>query len=178
MWSVLIGIALTIIVTIFLYMKYGDSWQHGVACTILLLTSVILPPALGFTAPYHEVLTTKRIDLVSIKDNTLIEGRIGGGIFVVGGYISESPVYFYYKKVGEGYVQDHIKAAGVVIYEDAKDGIGYITITEAKRVIDREWADKYLHWIIYDTQIHYRSKTTEIHVPKGTIIKEFVLDAE
>ena len=124
-----------------------------------------------------DILTEEQIEIVSLKDNSLIDGDIHGGIFIISGSINESPAYFYYKKVGDGYTQDYIKADGVIIYEDTIN-TGYINTKYEHKVTSEEWRDKYLHWLIIPNINKTTAVSTEIHVPENSIIKDFALDAE
>lgn len=145
--------------------------------SLFLVGSVVVPAALGEATTQLTVTeTVGKIPIVAIKDNSLTEGEIRGGIFVVGGYMKEEPVYFYYKRVGDGYVQDWVKALGVVIFEDAPPNVGYLEIHTDTYTVDPIHKEKYLHWVFLRSG--YSETVTEIHVPPGTIVHEFVLDAE
>lgn len=185
MYSILIGLAIAIATCIFTVrhdfkreLTFGLS---AVACALILTASIVVPTLLGDPDIRYIPTTTERTetltDIVALKDNTLTEGSVRGAIFIMSGYINEEPVYFFYRRAGTGFVQDFIKAKGVIIYEDAEPDVGYILTTYTVEKVDPGWKKKYLHWLVFN-DIQSRGTITEIHVPEGTIIQEFVLDAE
>lgn len=181
MWTILICLGITIILTVLMIAKWADKHDNlsMFIVSLLVMASLFTPIFIGiFTYKTIDNVSEQRIDIVAIKDNTLVNGSISGGIFVVGGYIQETPVYFFYKKSGNGYIQDYIDADGVIIYEDT-EGSGYISIIKSEGVVDPQWKAKYLHWLVFTSRDYSKDwQKTEIHVPTGTIIKDFVLDAE
>lgn len=182
MYSILIGLAICIVGLILFYLWWDNTprFRYDLVVVLLVLEgvgSIVLPCALGDSPPTITGQTEVRTGIVAIKDNTITEGSVRGAIFVMSGYISEEPVYFFYKRVGTGYTQDSIKAKGVTIYEDTEPGVGYISTTTTVEKVDPVWKKKHLHWLVFNN-VQSRDTVTEIHVPQGTIIQEFVLDAE
>lgn len=187
MFSILIGLAIGV-TGLILFMRWWDNaprfrGENALMVVVVILTvlamlgAVLLLGMLAENPPTVIQENTTRTDIVAIKDNTITESHISGGIFVVSGYISEEPVYFFYKRSGSGFIQDYVKARGITIYEDTEPGIGYILTTKVVTRVEPTWKKKHLHWLVF-TDEQSRATTAEIHVPKGTVIQEFVLDAE
>lgn len=98
-------------------------------------------------------MITETHPIYSIGDSLGVEGS-----FVLGcGSINSVPVYLFYMDAGNGgYRLGHVEATYSVIYEDAPEHTGYITATYPSCEYPNGW---------------------DIHVPKGTIKREFNLDS-
>jgi len=141
--------------------------------------SVVVPCVVGVSVGEYEQVIVEPCyeDIVALKDNSVIEGKMSGGIFIISGYIESKPCYYYYKKVGDAFQQSHIMADGVLIFEDTPDGEGYIVYKESYRKLTDESANSLRHWVVLWTE-RDRHTDIEIHVPEGTVVNQFVLDAE
>jgi len=98
-------------------------------------------------------MVTETHQIYSIGDSLGVEGS-----FVLGtGSINSVPVYLFYQDAGNGgYKLGHVEATHSVIYEDAPAHTGYITATYPSCESPNGW---------------------DIHVPKGTIKREYNLDS-
>ena len=123
----------------------------------------------------HEEKKTVRVNLsktyeiYSLKDNTKIEGQISGSVFAINGYINQRLVYYVYKKDGDGYSRTTLNG-NAKIFEDTENG-GYVK--ENWNICPK----------VYIKQHFFADKdpvlvNIEIHIPKGTLIKQFKLDNE
>jgi len=154
---------------------------------VLLIMGTVLSFLASFTVPgmvgvsigeYEQITVEPRYeDIVALKDNTVIEGKMSGGIFIISGYIESKPCYYYYKKVGNAFQQSHIMADGVLIFEDAPDGEGYIVYRESYSKLTDASVSGLRHWVFLYMEKD-RHTDIEIHVPEGTVVNEFTLDAE
>ncbi|MCL1839888.1 hypothetical protein FWF89_02745 [Candidatus Saccharibacteria bacterium] len=100
--------------------------------------------------------------ILALQDNTSISG--GGLIFVT---ISSSPEYVFYEKNTDGSIeQKRINVRGVKIFE-SEDDQPFVRRTEEQTKAASPWC----------LSIGPVFKT-EFHVPKGTVIQEYRLDAK
>lgn len=105
------------------------------------------------------------IPIVAAADGSLESGRF----FLFGGVWEEEPAYFYYKQdpATGGITQGHVLVERAVIYEDQEDGHGYID-----KMDDNSYYGK---WYVY---FEGREPNYEIHVPKGSVVRQFNFDLE
>lgn len=188
MYTLLIGLIISIPILIFGFHRVNRIPDTGVKNTaiIIILTGLLvcvplipyaIAVALAVNPPTITETQETKVDIVATRGNTLTHGSITGGIFIISGYIQESPVYFFYKKVGDGYIQAHIQAQDATIYEDTKNGTGHIIIKNKTTILEPNWERQHLHWVLLQRP-KKTSVEAEIHLPPNSIIKEFVLDAE
>lgn len=188
MYTWIISASIGIIISFLLMRSIKDNRSNEslkVLCAsfCIVLSCVAVPiglilisdPIVEYDTHYSKPLTT---NIVSIKDNSVIGGEIHGGIFIINGFINEKPVYYFYEIQGSGYVQSSIPAENVVVYEDTEDGIGYIKSVDTWQQVNPEWKNDHLHWFIFVGTPIDKYTIHEIHVPRGSIINDFVLDAE
>jgi hypothetical protein len=98
--------------------------------------------------------TSERIDIVNLADSVGTNGQIG----LFWGTIDTDMYYFYYVETSPNtYIVEKLMASGVVICEEDIDK-GYLLIE--KYGLEGCGGCEY-----------------SFHVPKGTIVKQFVLDA-
>ena len=111
----------------------------------------------------------KKKGIVSVQDNQVTQGHISGGLFVFSGTVDGQAKYFYYEKTKEGgYVLKNINATQAVIYQD-EDNNPYINY-----FIEARKSNKF--WMIGENDLSYN--VVDFHIPKGSIIREFNLDAK
>jgi hypothetical protein len=125
-----------------------DKW--GVPIGILVFILCII------AGGYYGVTSTvvnEEIKIYSIGDSMSVEGAFVLGCGSIDGY----PVFLFYKDSGSGgYVLGHVSASDSVIYEDAQGDTGIIKYSYPSCAVPDNF---------------------EIHVPKGTIKRQFNLDS-
>ena len=160
----IVGIIISIRYT---YKNDGNDFEfyimNGILGTVIGCCVGILFAVIIFAVTPHDI-SKERHDLVAIKDGS----GINGSFFLGCGTIEDRNYYYYYEKSNDnGYKQQKILVDKVVLYEDATDSTAYI---EFQHKISKT---PYKKWSVNCGCIQ-----TKIHVPKGTIIKQFKLDLE
>jgi len=119
---------------------------------------------------YLRERTVVEARLLSIKDNSVLEGKF----FLLAGAINEEIYYFYYKQDSDGAISlERIATNSAKLYEDAEPGTAYILRIE--RFVPPAVVTQTKWFFLPDTRFVLQR---EIHVPQGTVIRQFVLDAE
>ena len=123
--------------------------RNKILCSILLLTIVIFPTIVISTMP--EVVTYERYEIISLNDN------IGShsDFFIGSGTIDSVSRYYFYKKVGVGYMQGSISASYTLIIMDENDN-PYVNKTIKNGI----------------------TEGYELHVPNNTIVREYNLNGK
>jgi hypothetical protein len=181
MYSVIIFIVLGVVLWILAAIASEKNWEGFstflVVCGTLsfALLSWLFPLIFGFIHTNTETYTKDEITpIVSLRDDSLINGSVFGAIFIVSGNIQQVPVYFYYTQNSDGgYEQHNIPTANVALYEDSDSGTGYLKVIKYySRLTDYQ---PYKGWgILNSPSPDYPEKTVEqIHIPQGTIVKQF-----
>lgn len=166
-WFILAAI-ITIWVTIqvsvsgYRYNKDHPEWaseNEGVGAffvTLILSVIVALVLNLGVGCFYQDVGTHEnRTYIVSLSDSVGSRGAFALG----SGRISSEMYYFYYVYAGAGYKVEHTTASGLVLFDDQKGKTAYL-VEYYPNVELKMWGIKF-----------GSSKDSELHIPKGTIIK-------
>jgi len=162
MIGVFIILILAIFVAVVIFETDHEGWGFPAAVAVIglgvwLLFSVNFP---------HETYVNKSTELVSLGDNTTLEGNF----FLGTGSIDDEMYYFYYQKDGDGYSFGKTKAAKAVIYysEDAPriDDISCERLSRWSWVFDPVGCD-----LLYDMR-------DRIYVPEGTIKENYILDLQ
>lgn len=119
--------------------------------------------------------------IASLKDNSFVSG--GGNFFLgIGSVkINENPKYVYYEILPEGYYKlGSVSTDITLIKEDGGDNptlekkVEYTRMETKKRVPAPGWAENYT-----EGGFEYMNSVVYIlHVPNGTVVKEYKLDAE
>jgi hypothetical protein len=122
------------------------NWATFIACVLLI---IIIPS--GYLSILPDTVAYDQYQIVSINDNLGIRGTF----FLGSGTVDSVSRYYFYKKVGDGYMQGSIPAGHTMIFTDENDN----PYVKAKYV--NGYAESY-----------------EIHVPNSTIIREYNLDGK
>lgn len=108
-----------------------------------------------------EVLDTMK--MISVKDSNALEGS-----FVLGtGSINQVEYYTFYREWGNGYKKEKVPVKDSVVFEE-NDKVAELIVM--KKVYKEPWMN-YVGLILTGQ----RKNEYELHVPKGTIIREFSL---
>lgn len=150
-----------------------DDWGNKVAgLLVIVLAAGFISSAVGvvfFPAKYTTIETTERTtEIISFKDNF----RLSGGSMFVG--ISQDMYYYYYTQEPDGAISlNNIYVRRVKLYEDSPQGTGYI-LERWSRIEMQSQPTKWVFRITPPDQLIQR----EIHVPPGTVLRQFILDTE
>jgi hypothetical protein len=109
----------------------------------------------------HQEYSYAKVQLASLQDGT----PATGSFFLGSGYVDGDPTYFYYTKQGNAYLYNSTDASGVRVYEDT-DKPYLMQQNDCKT--DTEWLADCMSF----------GPVTEIHVPKGTVKSNFILDSK
>lgn len=156
--------------------EYGFSFKNIaiIVLSIVLGAGCIWAIFIYSNSNYTEIKETAKYELVTLQDDSQIEGKIRGEMFYIYGSINTEEVYnFYYKTSDDGFVRGKVDANKAVIYEkdDCKPVvIEYTTYTKSTD----EKLQKWLFFWTTDIQV----KNYKIYVPKGTVANEYSLDAK
>lgn len=156
---------------------------------------------------YLDEVQSTFYELVSLQDTTRINGSLSGNLFYISGSVNEEDFYSFYYKLESGYKKDKIPTHNTIIYEYILDNGLELTSDNAdfykipnpsdekysilydEKGNFRPGIIKYDVWCRYNlTEKQKKLLTTypedyiettryEIHVPKGTILREFNLDS-
>lgn len=140
-----------------------------IGALIGLFAGVFLGLFLSLFFPKHEV--KDRHDIIAMKDVS----SIYGSMFLGSGTIKERNYYFYYEKNNSGAISQHRVAADItLVYEDTEDSIGYVELHR----YDLNYP--YSEWAIQNGCgcDKPRFNHAEVHIPKGSVIRQFKLDLQ
>ena len=135
-----------------------------VLCLMSCIFSIILINNISDERKWQEDWKT---NIVALKDNSNINGKIGGGIFVTSGYINESLYYYCMENTEQGNHMIKIPADKTYIVE-TNDIKPYIIKQLNKYVDKRQYS-----WLLATDEEKYI-----IYVPKGTIDTNYKIDLE
>ncbi|KKM80679.1 hypothetical protein LCGC14_1337340 [marine sediment metagenome] len=177
MWFTIIFALGGIVCLIISKLRWGNDDDSGGGLLVIGLFSIVIltwmPPLLiGELVDDKLFVETETVEanLLSIKDNSLVEGRF----YLLAGSISTETYYFYYTQAIDGAIElKKIPTASVRLYEDSTPDTAYILRIE--KSIPKKLIDSTKWYYFPDTTILLRR---EIHVPAGTVVRNFVLDAE
>lgn len=157
----------------------------GVTPMIIIVIVCIVVSFLILTNT-HEEVETRTIPIVSLQDNSEVHGNInsyhndmyGGVNYYI--TISTGGVYTYYYQVEDNaYKQETIEAKNTVIYEEDNCEepliITYTTYRKSDYGLKKEDAD-FLVFGCFGVG-EKLSTRYEVHVPKGSVVQQFVLDS-
>lgn len=150
------------------------------------MISFLIALALVFGSIFALISINKHIDtyealeeteqIVSIKDNSQVSAT--SGLFYVS--MSTDGVYTYYYKTNDGgYKQGKVNADNTIIYEE--DNCKSPSIQRYCKYTQNNWSETWTKILLFSSkQDKYVSDSDryEVHVPKGTVVQEFNLNAE
>lgn len=169
---------IALVVGIFLDVRNSRSRHYSpfLWAALPAVTAIVLFVMMILDKSEYQMIEHQK-EIVAIADNTHLSGEFSGGMFVFSGSIDSQPVYSYYARRGDGFVQEHVPSNLSIIYEDTKDA-GYIKWTTCDANMPFDWWEwKYNgcegKTVSYESDLvgHY-----EIHVPPGSVVQSFNLD--
>lgn len=148
---------------------YSDlvDWSGMIFLSTLVIAAVwfVLEIGLSSWLPHQNVHT--RLDLAALRDNVSSQGTFFLGTGSVQGTLS----YIYYLKQGNAYQFESLDASDVTVYEDTSKP--YIVVSDSCKY---SW-----DWLVgcnsgMPNTSDSKHDVIEIHVPKGTIKTNYVLN--
>ncbi len=159
-------IALYIIITlIVMFIAYRKEKEKGALFAIGYTSAMFFLPFLLLISlawrPTAEFKPVKKSNLIAVADDSSIRGN-----FLVFGTKSE---YQYYRESKDGgFVQGSVPIEDTTIYEDVPEGSGYVvTMTDSTCGF---WKPI--------RPIECRRDKYEIHIPPGSIVRDYKLDLD
>jgi len=133
-------------------------------CVISIVSTIIHLKNISNEKVWEETWTT---NIVALKDNSGVEGRLDGSIFIVSGQINETPYYYCMESTSEGKHMIKIPSDNAYIVETDEKEPSIIKMTQ--KYIDK----RYPFWIPTTENTKYI-----IYVPKGTVDTTYRIDLE
>lgn len=118
----------------------------------------------AFVVENPEVVVKQNI--VSLSDESGSEGQF----FLGTGYIKEERYFFYTKQEEDYFTIEQLPANGVKIFEDTTDDTAYI-----KEIHNSSYLS--ISWLLILSLPAPEVPIYEVHVPEGTIIKQYTIGA-
>lgn len=122
----------------------------------------------------HYEMKTDTLEIVSLSDNSQIEGAGRIGCFA----IATNEKYIFYCKNDDGsYTQEKVAVEETKIYEE--DNCKLPRIETYTTFSQNNWSEAWTKFLLFSSKDGEEySIRYEIHVPKGTIVQQFNLDAK
>lgn len=135
-----------------------------VLCLISCISSVIVMRNISDEQEWQEDWQT---DIVALKDNSNIDGKVNGGIFVTSGYIEESLYYYCMENTEQGKHMIKIPADKTYIIEtnDIKPSV----VKQINKYVDKR---QYFWFLVTDEEKYI------IYVPENTIDTTYKVDLQ
>lgn len=158
--------------------KQCYDWRANIAGTLFigsLLTCIVgwlvawaIGGPVGHLAGVRPEYDPYTFSIVAAADGS----QTSGSFYLFGGTIDEDPVYFYYRERSDGSIrQGYIPTGKSVIYEDTENE-GYIQVNRYRDAFCEFWG------CAWDMAGSTRSNKYEIHVPPGSVKRQFNFDLE
>lgn len=170
MFTIILSIIFAVIIFTFIFFKNTNwEWDPNYISSAILsgfigcIVGIAIAIIIGVNAP-NEYFISKRVDIISLDDGTKINGN-----FILGsGTIDQESYYIFYEISPNGAISQHkLSVSDTYIYED-QDSSAFINYYKLRLTGCKDWGLK----SIFINNDRYN----EIHVPKGTIIRQFNLD--
>ena len=177
MLGIIVAISIVILICNLVYFLLEDEW-HGKISLIVLLVALAANTIVDEhrnSVKYTETVQSKTYNLVSLQDESQVSSSIRGRRYYLYASINTDEVYnFYYETEDGGFKIGRIAAANSVVYE--KDNcdpavIEYTTYTKSK--MNETWQK-----ILMLDVVKEEAKSYKVYIPKGTITREYNLDAQ
>lgn len=152
----------------------------SVVILLVVALAIGIPSICGIAIINDRIDTYETLEetqgIVAIQDNSQVTGS--GNAFYVS--INTEGVYTYYYQLDDGgYKQGQVSAEDTIIYEE--DNCENPSVQRYESYTQNNWSETWTKILLFSSkQDKWESGSTryEIHVPKGTIVQDFTLDAE
>ena len=156
------------------YSIHGAIWGFVIGTFVWIFASMIWTMEFAPDIEPHECWS---FPIVASSDSTLTNGRWG----IFGGYVNETPVYFYYRKYSDGAVrQGNIPARGTPIYQGEENAHIKVLKTSCDPILDDDSMEKHntFLWGFADMRgwADGANRHYEIHVPDDSVVEHHTYD--
>lgn len=148
-----------------------------VGCIIAFFGSIIVTESCTHHHWTVDATPNARWYPVSLSDNYGTYGEIHGGLFVISGFVATEQFYSWYEETPDGGLEANRvseRAGQVKVYEEPE---GTRPVVEKFTVRD-DCTDTSGYWSFLDCEDDLDESLYEIHVPEGTIVRQFQLDSK
>lgn len=172
----IILIAIALIFAVIIAWHEDDKFNAFMAtflCTTMVFVFMFLAVQfIGNVKNRKLVSNVYPIKIVSLQDNSQINGSVSGGLFVTRGIVGENEYFSFYREHEDGTYSLHkFPAAQSVIVPDSTPQTAHIIVTDQHYSCKSNW------WLLCGDQPAFFAHA-EFHVPANSITSDFVLDAE
>ena len=161
---IIVGIIIVVVMAIMLVLLL---WLENIWVLILgTILAIVSSVGTGIWLSSHipeEMQSLNRQDIVAVRDVT----RTSGNVFVFGS--DEYFSYYAQNEDGSYSLKKKLASDAVIVEEDRTDGEVY-EVWKVKNNSNLGWV-----YVGLDSASFYRS---EFHIPRGSIVRQFVLDAQ
>ena len=172
--ALVIGVLLILWTINFLFETYYIAGTISfIIALALVLGSIFALNGINKHIDTYETLDETQ-QIVSIKDNSQVSAT--GSLFYVS--MSTDGVYTYYYKTNDGgYKQGKVNANNTIIYEE--DNCKSPSVQRYCKYTQKNLSETWTKILLFSSKHDkYVSDRYEVHVPKGTVVQEFTLNAE
>ena len=170
MFWFIIGLVVTVAITIYFIHDYCYDWGEIIGSSILVFFAsmmcsvLVLLSASEIISCFAEVNYNVASDtkIIALKDNQ----NISGSFYIMGGYVDEDLYYYYAAETEFGYKTEKLRADNA--YIKYTDGEAHIEMHRA------EFVNDYVNFFAFPTQ----NDRYVIYCPEGTVTNEFNVDLE
>lgn len=161
-WILVLIILGGVIFSVWFAFEYGDFLYlpFGFMMTFLVF---IFAALIGGGASYNLPHTYKHtnVDIIALQDGNSVNGKF----FLGSGYLNGEPTYTFYTSENGGAKLSNQPAENVIVYQDTNKPYA---VRETECVSDFKWL----------VDCPSSDDIVELHIPKGTIKSNYVLDAK
>ena len=168
MITLLIGAVVGLIVGLVCYKKFNFDAFNSLGTVFACVTLFFFISLIGGKCVPRNWVEINEIELYALSDTSITSGSF----FLGCGDINSEPHYIYYKKDGNGFMYGQVSAYKSRIYEDETlKNRGFI------KVFSQKFADP-THRRFFDEDSIKIRRFYEIHIPKGSLERNFKLDLQ
>lgn len=166
MYTLAIFAALGIIIGFILGKRDDTPFLGGFGGLVVgILVGLLMTLIFSIFFPHYEV--SNKHNIIAMKDGS----SIYGSMFLGSGTINEKQYYFYYEKEADGAITQHKLLVNCSkIFEDSPDSTGWVELHYFKT------KEPYNNWAGCGGEREFDH--AEIHVPKGSVVREYKMDLE
>ncbi len=159
----------------------GEMEDDVIGCIFGIIFLIAMLIGGSFLLSYQDDSTIRLLSsnaLVNLQDDMQVEGRMGGGLFLRSGYISEKLAYSGYIDTGTGVMLKSLNADQVeIIFDEGKprvEAYGKVSTWHKRWLLGIEIGESN-YWYVSQSESVW---TYKIYVPAGTVIGGYTLDAK
>lgn len=170
---IILGLVITIIAAFYgddLFDKAVMTVLSAIFCASVGLLILIIANAIGNEVTKKENEVSFENKIVSLSDGTGVKGNFSGAFFISRGSVNDTQHFSYYFEDNGGYSLMKRPAENSKIFLDGTSENSYVTIYDKEITCEETWYS-------FGCTPRREFSRAEFHVPKGSIINEYELDA-